>query len=656
MRPPPAIGVAGMSGSPASVVERLEVLERKPAYGGTTFGDVGAYELITAVAHMKVNPAHAANRGVADLAAAADPDGAVRFKTNVVMLRPRDAAKSSGAMIFEVVNRGGKLMLIFVEEGSIQAEAATDVGTGWAMRQGHTLVWVGWQGNIALSANSKSVGMALPVATAGGAPIVGTSLEEIIFDAPGAEGKLALTYPAASQQASDAELTVQAKPGAPVTVLPASAWKFTSANEVSINRPAAFDAGAIYQFRYQARDPKPMGLGMVAVRDVVNFLKSPQADASGQTHPLADIGHNVTIAIGISQSGRFLRDFLWQGFNTAPAGGRVFDGAMPTISGSRKSYTNVRWAQPGRYSRQHEDHTYFGDQFPFSYGVSTDTVTGRTDGIFARCRVDNTCPKLMHVDSSLEFWQARASLVVTDSTGRDQPLPQDVRAYLMSSTQHAAAATPSAGICQLPNNPAKQASTYRALMAQLIAWARDGRQPPASRFPSVADGTLVAATPSAMGFPDLSAQGLKVPAQLNALSPVDHSVTPPRVDAQKHYTVLVARTDADGNDVAGVRAPDVAVPVATFTGFNVRKAGYAEGQLCGLNGSMLPFASDAQDQSSKRDPRPSVAARYASRTVYVNQVRQAAELLNRAGLMLPEDVARAVERAGKEPALNNLAP
>ena len=647
---------ARTAASPPSVVERLEVLERKPAFDGVRFGDAGDYELISAVAHMKVAPAHPANRAIVDLAAAADADGSVRYRTNVVMLRPRDAAKSSRTLLFEVVNRGRKLALDFMNEGQLQAETAAQAGTGWAMRQGHTLLWVGWQGDVPLGTNSQIVGMALPVATDRGQPITGTSVEEVVFDAPGAVGKLPLSYPAASVSASGDELTVRARPGSPVTVLPAAAWRFTNASEIEITRPAGFDAGAIYEFRYAARDPKPFGLGMAAVRDVVSFLKDNRPDARGQAHPLADVRHNVTVALGISQSGRFLRDFIWQGFNAAPSGGRVFDGAMPTISGSRKSYTNVRWAQPGRYSRQHEDHLFFGDQFPFSYGTMTDPLSGRTDGIFATCRASNTCPKLIHLDSSLEFWQARASLVVTDATGRDISLPEDVRAYLMSSTQHGAAATPTAGICQMLNNPARQAPTYRALMANLIHWARDGRAPPASRFPSVAAGTLVAPEPAAMGFPDLSTLAFKVPAQLNTLSPVDHSVTPQRVDAQKRYTVLVPRTDADGNDVAGVRGPDVAAPLATHTGFNLRKAGFAEGQLCGLNGSYLPFAKDAQERQALRDPRPSIAERYPSRSAYLERVRAAAERLRAEGLMLDEDIPRALDRASKSPPLQGLAP
>ena len=647
---------ANAAGAPAATVERLEVLERKPAFGGARFGDAGEYELVAAIAHLKVDPNHPANRAIVDLAAAADADGAVRYRTNVVLLRPRDAARASGVLVFDVANRGRKLILQLVNDGALQADTADQAGTGWLMRQGHSVVWVGWQGDVALANNAQSVGMTLPVATERGTPITGTSLEEMVFDAPGNAGTIALTYPAATLDAARAELSVHARPGAPSTVLPKDAWRYKGPSEIEVQRPAGFDAGAIYQFRYEARDPQPFGLGMAAVRDVVVFLKNAQPDASGLAHPLADIRTRVSVALGISQSGRFLRDFIWQGFNAAPAGGKVFDGALPTISGSRKTFTNARWAQPGRYSRQHEDHEYFGDQFPFSYATITDPVNGRTDGIFARCRADNTCPKLMHLDSSLEFWQARASLVVTDGAGRDIALPDDVRTYLMASTQHVSAGTPAAGICAAPNNPARQSSTYRALMARLITWARDGQAPPPSRFPSVAAGTLVAPHSGAMNFPDLGALGLRVPAALNELRPVDHSVVPPRVDEGRRYTVLVPRTDADGHDVAGVRGPDIAAPLATHTGFNVRRAGFAEGQLCGLNGSYVPFTKDASERNAKHDPRASLAERYATPGQYVERVRSVAEQLKADGLMLDEDVARTLDAAAREPRVQALAP
>ncbi len=633
---------------PAATVERLEIVSRKPAFGATRFGDAGEYEIVVAIAHVKTNPAHPGNRSIVDLAAAADADGMVRYRTDVVILRPRASDKASRVLVFDVANRGRKLMLPLVDDGDLQADTAAQAGNGWLMRQGHTMLWVGWQGDITLDKSGQNLGMALPVATDRGAPITGTSLEEMVFDAPGSVGAMPLSYPSATPDPARAELTVRARPGAPATVLPADAWRFKSASEIEIKRPAGFDAGAIYQFRYEARDPRPMGLGMAAVRDVVSFLKSAQPDAAGQPQPLADIKPDVTVALGISQSGRFLRDFIWQGFNAAPGGGRVFDAAMPTISGSRKSFTNVRWAQPGRYSRQHEDHGYYGDQFPFGYATITDPVSGRTDGIFARCRTDDTCPKLMHVDSNLEFWQGRASLVVTDGAGRDVALPDDVRAYLMSSTQHVTAGSPTAGICQLPNNPARQSSTYRVLLTRLVAWARGAQLPPPSRYPSVAGGTLVEPERAAMGFPDVGKLGLTLPLALNELNPVDHSVTPARADTGRRYKVLVPRTDADGHDLAGIRVPDIEAPLATHTGFGLRKPGFAEGQLCGLNGSYLPLAKDAQERSAKQDPRRSIAERYPTRTAYVQGVRTSAERLKAEGLMLDEDVARVLDVAAKD--------
>jgi hypothetical protein len=399
-----------------------------------------------------------------------------------------------------------------------------------------------------------------------------------------------------------------------------------------------------------------MGLGMAAVRDLVSFLKDARFDASGQQQPLADIRPIATVALGISQSGRFLRDFIWQGFNAAPNGGRVFDGVMSTIAGSRKSFTNVRWAQPSRFSRQHEDHWVYGDQFPFAYTTITDPLTGRTDGIFARCNTDKTCPKLMHVDSDLEFWQGRASLVVTDGMGNDVPPPANVRLYLMSSTQHVAAAVPSAGICQMPSNPAEQSSTYRALMARLITWVRDEQEPPPSRYPSVTAGTLVRPQRLGMGFPNLDDLGLKLPTALNELNPVDYSESQPHVDTRRHYFLLVPRTDADGNDLAGIRVPDIDVPLATYTGFALRRAGFAEGELCGLNGSYLPFSANAHERHAKNDPRPSTAERYASRTDYVARVRASAERLRSDGLMLDEDVALLLATAANDRRLKELAP
>jgi hypothetical protein len=653
--------VAGCAQQPlapaaSTSVERLRVMTRSPAFEGASFGAAGAYERVIAEADMVLDPSHAANRGIVDAALAAAADGKVRYRTSVMILRPADATKDSGVMVFEVANRGRKLALQFVNGGTIEADKASDAGTGWLVRQGHTLVWVGWQGDVPMDAAGKSIGMALPTATQGGQPITGRSVEEMVFDAPGAKGKVPLSYPPASTDPAQATLTVKATPFAAARTLPASAWRFVDDNKaIEIDRPADADAGAIYTFVYTARDPKPMGLGMAAVRDVVSFLKSGATDAAGQINPMAGRRPKTVVALGISQSGRFLRDWLWQGFNVDLAGARVFDGVMPTIAGSRKTFTNARWAQPGRYSRQHEDHLYFGDQFPFTYDVMTDPVSGRSDGIFARCATTSTCPKTIHLDSSLEYWQARAALVVTDGRGKDIVLPDNVRAYLMASTQHGPTLTPAQGICARNNNPTQQNQNYRALMARLIEWSRDGKAPPPSRHPTVAAGELVAPTAQAMGFPDLSALGMTVPSP-NPLRVVDHGSVPPVQAAGQglDYTVLVPRVDADGLDRSGIRLPDVAVPLATYTGWNQRREGFAPGQLCGLNGSMLPFAATPAERTAKRDPRPSVAERYATRAAYVERVRAAAQALQRDGLLLAEDADAWIANASKQPAIQAL--
>ncbi len=465
-----------------------------------------------------------------------------------------------------------------------------------------------------------------------------------MFDDIKPTGQMALAYPAATPDQAQAQLTVRAHAAAPPLTLPSSAWTYTSPTLVEVTRPAGFDAGAIYRFQYQASGARVMGLGMAALRDVTSYLKSGRSDAN----PLADIKPDVALALGVSQSGRFLRDLIWQGFNADPYGGKVFDGAMPLIAGSRKSFVNARFAQPGRTSTQHIDHLTYGDQFPFSYAVTTDPVSGATDGIFARCQASATCPRLMHVDSSTEFWQARASLVVTDGAGKDIALPPEVRAYLMSSTQHMAAITPTVGVCQHLNNPAQQGPTVRVLLDHLVEWVRKDRAPPPSRYPGIASFTLTEPVRDVAGFPDLRAIGVGFPDVINELTVVDYATMPPRSDPFKRYQLLVPMLDQDGHDIAGVRLPDIEVPLATHAGWNLRRAAMAPGQLCGLNGLYLPFPKVAR----AGDPRRPLAQRYQNRMAYAKAVAIAARALRDQGLMLEEDVARYIERALNEPRLN----
>lgn len=619
-----AAGCTSLASNPdAGGLERLEIISRQNAFAGAPFEGGGAYETITAVAHMRVNPRHPANAGIVDIDKAAMRDGWVRYKTDVIVTRPVAVATASRVLLVEIPNRGGSLLPVMIND----AEPGS-AGNGYTMRRGHTMVLVGWQGNIPLAANGKNAGMALPLAMQDGQPVTGPSFAETVLDAVGTDGTLALAWPAATLDQTQARLTVRPNAGAAPTTLPAHSWRYADATTVTFTRPSGFDAGAIYRFEYQARGSQVMGLGMAALRDVTAFLKSP-----APANPLADIRPDVALAVGVSQSGRFLRDFLWQGFNASPAGGRVFDGAMPLIAGSRKSFVNMRFAQPGRYSTQHLDHITYGDQFPFSYAVTTDPVSGRTDGIFARCEATATCPKLMHIDSATEFWQGRASLVVSDGAGRDIALPPGVRTYLMASTQHMAADRPVAGICRNPSNPARQGPVLRALLDHMVDWTRGGKEPPPSRFPRHADAMLTPPQRDAVGFPDLRALGVEFPQVINALAVAG--------EADKTYKLFVPMVDADGHDLAGIRLPDVAVPLATHTGWNLRRQPFAAGQLCNLNGSFIPLPATPL----AGDPRRALSQRYGTRIGYAKAVALAARELRDQGLMLQEDVDRYIERA-----------
>lgn len=629
----------GSTGSPAAQVERLDIVSRGPAFDGKVFDDAGAYEKIVAVARLRIDPHHPANRAIVDLDKAPATGGWVKYATDVILLRPRDPAKASRVLVLDIPNRGGQPALDMVNDGS-----ARDAGNGFLMRRGHTLAWIGWQGDIALASNGESAGTAFPTARDGSEPITGQSVEEKVFDDIKPLGAIDLAYPAASDSQDGAVLSVRARASATPTVLPASAWRYTSPTRVEVTRPRGFDGGAIYQFQYQARDPVVMGLGMAALRDVTSHLKSGLADGAGHANPLADIKPDVTLALGVSQSGRLLRDLIWQGFNADPRGGKVFDGAMPLIAGSRKSFVNRRFGRPERYSTQHLNHWTYGDQFPFSYAVTKDPVGGATDGIFARCQASGTCPKLMHVDSSTEFWQGRASLVVTDGAGKDIALPAGVRAYLMSSTQHTAADRATVGICKWTNNTAQQGPAVRVLLERLVAWTQSGTEPPASRFPQIGNAMLTIAQRDAVGFPDLRALGIGFPEVVNDLTVVDYASLPPRPAPDKRYQVLVPMTDVDGHDIAGIRLPDVEVPLATYAGWNLRRRGFAEDQLCGLNGLSVPFAATPR----AGDPRRALSQRYRTRLEYAKAVAIAARALRDEGLLLDEDVTRFIERAKVE--------
>ncbi|MBK1659614.1 alpha/beta hydrolase domain-containing protein [Paracraurococcus ruber] len=640
----PGLLAAGLLCAPPAGAEvtRFDLLgPPAPAFGGQEFGPAGRYERIAARATIALDPADPHNAGIADLALAPrNTQGKVEAVAEVVLLRPADARQGNGTLLLEVPNRGREIIgqLLNDTPGANVLAAGTNPGNGHLLRLGYTLAWVGWQADIP---EGQGVRLAAPVVPG----VTGASREEFLFDHLRSPVTVPLTYPAASPEG--ATLTVRARAEDARQTPAGLAFRFLDPQRVEITRPPGFDAGALYELIYTARDPVVQGMAFAAVRDVAAFLRREK----GAANPLGEGQRGAVdqaILIGVSQSGRFVRDYLYQGFNEDERGRQVFEAMLPHIPGTRRTFTNARLAQPGRNPTPHGDRLYPADQFPFTYGVTEDHLTGRRDGLLLRCRASNTCPRIMQTDSEYEFWGARASLLVTDTRGNHLDLPPEVRAYMMTGHPHYAAAQAVADRidrCALPVNPLQAGAPMRALLAALEAWMREGVEPPASRYPTRAAGTLLPAAALYGNLPLLGYRGEVGPAQL-----LDSTAMPPAVRGE--YAVLLPRVDADGNAIGGIRLPVIEVPKATYTGWNPRSAGFAEGALCYNTGAVIPFAATRAERAAG-DPRPALEDRYPTAAAYAEAVKAAAARLVAERLLLPEDAA-AMARAAEADTLARL--
>jgi len=698
-----------------SSIDSLNIKGTGTAFNGAAFGSIGTYTYYLAEATGKVAPSDACAATIVDLKnTVPDAAGNVSYKFDVVLLTPSDASKANGTLFYEVSNRTSSILVaalndgtandIFINTKSVVAATVTGSsagaggGNGFMMNQGVTMVWAGWQGDrpqtltgaaAAITSSTKwfAPGMTLPIAvdvTRSNAPITGVVQDEFIAD--NATGNLLGTYyKMAPGTLPTATLTIRKTPKSDPIAVPSSLWTYTAGAAsaeggnttatgygfVKIDRvavralathanalDAGLDNGSIYHFNYTAVEPKVMGLGFLATRDLVSYLRYGTTDKSGNVNPVAS-RIKTTLMGGISQSGRYVRDFLWQGYNTDAQKRMVFDGMLPLVGGSRKTYTNFRWSKPGDYSRQHENHYAPGDQFPFGYATLNDPLTGKSDGLLKQCTELNTCPKIIQYDSPIEFGGARASLVATDGAGNDVAQPDNVRLFYAPGTQHSpsqlasnAATQPDMSLNRLVSATAVSAAPsvlnsstalVRALYLNLEGWAKGTATPFASNWPSVAGGTLLVptSTASSLGGPDLSAvsftgvegtPGLSFNGVFNDLSVNDYSVIP-AIASNKFYVVHQPRMDGQGNSVAGVKMPESAVPLATFTGYSLRRPGFVAGDQNSLIGSQLAFAmTNASKQVG--DPRKTVQELYGTKAGYVAAVNAAVDDLVVRGLLL----------------------
>ena len=677
-------------------ITRLEIIRTEPAFGGQAFGAAGPYQHVFALAHGELDPGDPVNEVIQDLALAPrNNEGHVEYTTPVELLKPADMARGNRMLVMEVANRGNKLILGTFDEGTpgpvANWNALTAPGDGWLMQQGYTLAWWGWE----MDATPGMSRIAMPpvvVHNADGSPVTGLVRSELLTPAPARTIGLAqsgqvqafppdsyVNYPAASLDNAKATLTVRVNEHDRRVPIPNDRWSFGRCDgdgshvEPDPNHlcmPSGFEPGHLYELIYQARDPAVLGLGFAATRDVGAFLRNAEKGDDGVANPVFRRDARAILE-GTSQSGRMLRTFLMLGFNRGEDGRPVFDGAYPHIGGGLMPL-NVRFGQPVRAWGEQTDHLYAAYDFPFSYGKQDDPLTGRSQGLLDRCTATNTCPRIFHVATVLEMWEGRQSLGFTDPLGlRDVSDPPGVRTFIMASTQHSPAPLPLAtkppfGLCQQQPNPNPQLWTMRALLTALTGWVRDGAEPPPGVVPRIGEGTLVA--PDQVRLPYIPANdygGTARPAVSQArifdtLHVLDFgpdyraadtsgviTIEPPKVGTAS-YGILVPQVDADGNDLAGIRSVFEQVPVGTYLGWNLFRAGRLEGGMCNLQGSFIPFAATKAERDATGDTRLSIAERYPTKDGYLAAFRSAAERLVNARFLLPADAATLVSRAEQE--------
>lgn len=619
-------------------VVKFEIQEKSIAFEGRVFPNVGTYTLIKAKAVIALDPSDKRNAVIADLSfAPKNAKGQVEAVGDVVILQPTNPQAGNQTLLVDIPNRGRKLAPQLFDDspqpGANNAVKTQDAGIGYLHRQGYTMAWIGWQGDI--PSEPQQLAMQAPSAIG----IQGMARDEFQFDH--LTNPISVKLSAAIENPSSVKATVRAHWTHARQTPTDLKIKVTGPQSIEITRPEGFDAGALYEITYKAKDPVLFGMGFAMARDVSAFLKSNSASSN----PLAVNGSpsvQRAIGFGVSQSGRFLRDFLWLGFNEDLSGKIVFDGLMPHVAGARRMATNYRFGQPSRNSRHPQDPAWQIDLFPFTYEVMTDPLNGQRDGLLLKCRQTQTCPKVMQTDSEHEWWASRASLLVTDPSGNHIDLPSNVRAYMIAGTPHFAEPGSVLGHTKtmaLPVNPMHAGQPMRALLQSLNEWITSGIEPPTSRVPMRSHGTLVPATEAVPRYlPTLPYDALYTSAYLS-----DHAQLPPKVFGR--YEVLVPLADADGMSVAGIRSLPLAVPKASYTAWNPRAVGYGPGNLFPLQGAISPFASTKAERIAKKDPRLSLEERYATSESYVNAVKSVSQRYVKERILLQEDADRNVERA-----------
>src|SRR5579859_2150997 len=602
-------------------VIRVEVFARTPLSGDPASG-IPAYEKISARIYFAVRPGDIHNQPIVDLdKAARNAQGEVEFSSDLFLLRP--IAKANGALLLEIPNRGGKGLLSLVDGGKPDPASAADLGDAWLLKRGFTFASLGWQwdvpegqGNMRLYApvawglNKTHITGLLRSDYTPSEPMTDLPLGHLMGNRIGGA-----EYPVAAPDDERNTLTVRDSPRDPRTTIPRTGWSFAHIVDGKLNSSdrfvhlnSGFQPGRIYELVYTVQNPVVAGLGFASVRDFVAWEKhSPEA--------LAPV--KFAYAAGISQCGRFLRDFLYQGFNADESGRMALDGVLAHVGGAGRGSFNYRFAQPSRDAQPISSIDWPTDIFPFTDLPETDPVNHANGklGLLDAATAGHVVPKIFFSHTSYEYWGRAASLIHTTADGKaDMPISDHVRIYFYSGLQHFSVPFPpekGAGDRrgqQLPS-PLPIRWFWRAMIANMDSWVQKDTAPPPSRYPKIADGTLVPLeklrfhTLRDVHPPASAAQGWDLDFGTNWRGGI-LSQQPPTVGTA--YPTLVPQVDADGNDLGGIRLPEIAAPLATYTGWNLRDPSIgAPTERTAFLGSLLPLPRSTGETTASHDPRRS---------------------------------------------------
>lgn len=647
------LAVMCTSGAAEARVVRLRVERREVVLNGRAFGAAGPYEKLVGKVDFGFDPNLRRNDIVVDLKLAPrNARGEVEASADFFLLKPVDPRRGNGRLFYEVGNRGSKSMLSTFQKAAGAPDPSTEAqfGDGALMRQGFTLLWMGWQWDVPV--RDGVMRMQMPIATDNGKRITGLVRGNFILNERAATAELAdrnhQAYAVLDPGSAENVMTVRDDPTAKGQIVPRSRWRFADGGRVALD--GGFEPGRIYDVVYRAADPRVVGCGLAGTRDIVSFFKY---DTSSE-NPMPGIKY--AIGWGVSQSGRFLRHFLYQGFNEDEQGRRVFDGVFDQVGGSGRGSFNHRFGQASRDALQYYNILFPVDLFPFTDGPETDPETRTVDSLLGRAERTGTAPKVFHLLTNSEYFNRAGSLVHTDPAGtKDADIPPGTRVYMMASAPHGPGPFPPASnmgggmVGRAALNPLDYRPVVRALFRSLDRWVVEDAAPPPSAYPKIVDGTLT--SPDRAGWPAIP--GYQLPQQplrafhLNFGADWNKgivSVEPPEVGAP--FVVRVPAVDADGNVRAGVRLPDIAVPLATYAGWNYRDQTIgAPDRLAGEIGSYIPFPISRADRERTHDPRSSIEERYRNRDEYVGRYAAATLDLVAKGYLLSEDVTDLLKHA-----------